>query len=46
VVAVTISVAFGTPLRLEQAVGGVLVMAGVALSQFGNMAELRRRKPG
>jgi drug/metabolite transporter (DMT)-like permease len=46
IVAIGISVAFGTPLRAEQLAGGVLVIAGVALSQFGQMAELRRRKPG
>jgi drug/metabolite transporter (DMT)-like permease len=46
VVAVTISVAFGTPLRWEQLIGGALVLGGVALSQFGHLAELRRRKPG
>jgi drug/metabolite transporter (DMT)-like permease len=46
VVAVTISVAFGTPLRWEQLIGGVLVLGGVALSQFGRFAELRGRKAG
>jgi drug/metabolite transporter (DMT)-like permease len=46
IVAIGISVAFGTPLRAEQLAGGVLVLAGVALSQFGQMAELRRRRAG
>ncbi len=46
VVAVAISVAFGTPLRMEQLIGGILVLAGVALSQFGTMLELHRHRPG
>jgi drug/metabolite transporter (DMT)-like permease len=43
VMAVAISVAFGTPLRWEQLIGGVLVLSGVALSQFGAYFAQRRR---
>ena len=45
VVAVAISVAFGTRLRVEQLIGAILVLAGVALSQFGAMAGQRRKRP-
>ncbi|HXV26209.1 MAG TPA: DMT family transporter [Alphaproteobacteria bacterium] len=46
VVAVAISVALGTPLRIEQLVGGILVLSAVALSQLASLAELRQREPG
>jgi drug/metabolite transporter (DMT)-like permease len=46
VVAVTISVVLGTPLRLEQLLGGILVLGAVALSQFGNASGLRPRELG
>jgi drug/metabolite transporter (DMT)-like permease len=49
VVAIGISVALGTPLRLEQLIGGILVLAGVAMSQFGarvgHARKGRRRSP-
>ena len=45
VVAVAISVAFGTRLRVEQLIGAILVLASVALSKFGAMAGQRRKRP-
>ncbi len=45
VVAISISVALGTPLRVEQLIGGIFVLGAVALSQFGSLAGLRQRKP-
>ena len=41
VVAVSISIAFGTRPRLEQLLGGVLVLAGVVLAQLRSFAQKR-----
>lgn len=46
VVAVTILVAFGVRPRIEQLIGGALVLVGVAMSQFHSLKEMRRRRPG
>ena len=48
VVAVVISMGMGTPLRLEQLLGGILVLSGVGLSQFGKLGRgmAAARRPG
>ena len=44
VVAIAVSVSFGTRLRIEQLIGGILVLAGVAMSQFGAVAGRRSKR--
>ncbi len=46
VVAIAISVALGFQLRIEQLIGGVLVLAGVATSQFHGLKAVRSPRTG